>query len=148
MRHHYEQHVEEESGKMGKGKRVRRQVQYFQPGQDIEASNFDGDEEYQGDDGPAGSDNEYQGATHFYNLRLSEFQGSTDHNFYTGHQTMPQNHMVLIDNVTEFRSCDFVTLPVQLVSISDHFRVEIISFQHENGTYGRYWVHRVLIYPK
>ena len=71
MRHHYEQHVEEESGKMGKGKRVRRQVQYFQPGQDIEASNFDGDEEYQGDDGPAGSDNEYQGATHFYNLRIS-----------------------------------------------------------------------------
>ena len=56
---------------MGKGKRVRRQVQYFQPGQDIEASNFDGDEEYQGDDGPAGSDNEYQGATHFYNLRIS-----------------------------------------------------------------------------
>ena len=78
LRHHYEQHVEEESGKMGKGKRVRRQVQYFQPGQDIEASNFDGDEEYQGDDGPAGSDNEYQGATHFYNLRLSVFQGSTD----------------------------------------------------------------------
>ena len=75
LRHHYEQHVEEESGKMGKGKRVRRQVQYFQPGQDIEASNFDGDEEYQGDDGPAGSDNEYQGATHFYNLRISRYSG-------------------------------------------------------------------------
>ena len=66
---------------MGKGKRVRRQVQYFQPGQDIEASNFDGDEEYQGDDGPAGSDNEYQGATHFYNLRLSVFQGSADYGY-------------------------------------------------------------------
>ena len=86
---------------MGKGKRVRRQVQYFQPGQDIEASNFDGDEEYQGDDGPAGSDNEYQGATHFYNLRFSVFQGSMDYNSCTGYHTMPQNHMVLIDNVTD-----------------------------------------------
>ena len=86
---------------MGKGKRVRRQVQYFQPGQDIEASNFDGDEEYQGDDGPAGSDNEYQGATHFYNLRLSVFRASADYNYCTGRQTMPQNHMVLIDNVTD-----------------------------------------------
>ena len=43
------------------GKRVRRQVQYFQPGQE-EVTAFDDDQEYQGDDGPhAGSDNEYQG---------------------------------------------------------------------------------------
>ena len=58
-------------------------------------------EEYQGDDGPAGSDNEYQGATHFYNLRLSVFRASADYNYCTGRQTMPQNHMVLIDNVTD-----------------------------------------------
>ena len=30
LRHHYEQQVEEETSLMGKGKRVRRQVQYFQ----------------------------------------------------------------------------------------------------------------------
>merc|ERR1711892_226544 len=59
LRHHYEQHVEEESGKMGKGKRVRRQVQYFQLGQE-EITNMGDDDEYAGDDGPnAGSDNEY-----------------------------------------------------------------------------------------
>ena len=43
------------------GKRVRRQVQYFQPGQeDIQA--MADDEEYAGEEGQhAGSDNEYIG---------------------------------------------------------------------------------------
>ena len=55
------------------GKRVRRQVQYFVPGQeDITA--MDDDQEYQGDDGPhAGSDNEYQGATQFFEFEKNRF---------------------------------------------------------------------------
>ena len=47
------------------GKRVRRQVQYFQPGQE-EITQLGDDDDYNGEDGPnAGSDNEYLGAPSF-----------------------------------------------------------------------------------
>ena len=50
------------------GKRIRRQVQYFQPGQDeVVPTAFDDDQEYQAEEGQhAGSDNEYKGAIHVF----------------------------------------------------------------------------------
>lgn len=46
---------------MGKGKRVRRQVQYFQPGADAESAFQEDDNDYDDSAQNQGSDNEYQG---------------------------------------------------------------------------------------
>ena len=60
-----------------KGKRVRRQVQYFQPGQE-EITNMGDDDEYAGDDGPnAGSDNEYLGEYIYLSVRWSNVVSSS-----------------------------------------------------------------------
>ena len=53
--------VEEEQSIMGKGKRVRRQVQYFQPGTE-EFATVEDDNDYDDAAQHPGSDNEYQGS--------------------------------------------------------------------------------------
>ena len=53
--------IEEETSHMGKGKRVRRQVQYFQPGADAESAFQEDDNDYDDSAQNQGSDNEYQG---------------------------------------------------------------------------------------